>query len=204
MYIVKCILIKFLKFKDKNRYVQCLYYFKRHCYLFSGTNWTWEIVSMLTKEAAEYQKGRKRPTILEHSTQEFFEKMASPRVLSTHLQFHHIPDDIKNRKCKIVYVQRNPKDVCVSFHKFLQSEMNSDIPWNDYVNLFANADEGKVYYYYLFYGYLVRLTPSPPQIIKNRENCLKLYHIHVYIYIVEALQEYFDHITGCYEIQYPV
>ncbi|KAJ8308912.1 hypothetical protein KUTeg_013786 [Tegillarca granosa] len=106
------------------------------------TNWTWEIVSMLAKGIAEYQKGRKRPTILEHSTQEFFEKMASPRVLSTHLQFHHIPDDIKRRKCKIVYVQRNPKDVCVSFHKFMQSEMNSDISWDEYVHLFANADEG--------------------------------------------------------------
>lgn len=48
----------------------------------SGTNWIWEIVNMLVRETAEYQKDRKTPTILELQTQDYFDKMTSPRILT--------------------------------------------------------------------------------------------------------------------------
>ncbi|XP_014673628.1 PREDICTED: sulfotransferase 1C2-like [Priapulus caudatus] len=48
-------------------------------------------------------------------------KMASPRLMKTHIPFHLLsPDITKQRKTpKIVYISRNPKDMCVSDHKFL-------------------------------------------------------------------------------------
>ncbi|KAK3021512.1 hypothetical protein RJ639_046968 [Escallonia herrerae] len=40
--------------------------------------------------------------------------MPSPRLFHTHLHYRVLPDSIKNSKCKIVYITRNPKDAFVS------------------------------------------------------------------------------------------
>ncbi|KAJ8299713.1 hypothetical protein KUTeg_023773 [Tegillarca granosa] len=110
-----------------------------------GTNWLWEIVNMLIKGNAEYEKGRKIPTVIEHAKQEHLGEMTSPRVLSTHMKFEYIPKDFIQKKCKIVYIQRNPKDVAVSFYKYRNSEFESmNISWEDYLYMFVNSREGLV------------------------------------------------------------
>ncbi|PIA63210.1 hypothetical protein AQUCO_00200909v1 [Aquilegia coerulea] len=43
----------------------------------------------------------------------------SPRIFHSHLPYHALPDSIKNSKCKIVYIARNPKDTFVSLWHFL-------------------------------------------------------------------------------------
>ncbi|KAJ8299712.1 hypothetical protein KUTeg_023772 [Tegillarca granosa] len=104
----------------------------------SGTNWLWEIVNMLIKGKAEYEKGRKIPTVIEHAKQEHLGEMTSPRVLSTHMKFKYIPKDFIQKKCKIVYIQRNPKDVAVSFYKYRNSEFESmNISWEDYLYIYV-------------------------------------------------------------------
>ena len=43
---------------------------------------------------------------------------SSPRVIKTHLPFEFLPPNLLET-CKVVFVSRNPKDVCVSyFHHF--------------------------------------------------------------------------------------
>ncbi|XP_007010477.2 PREDICTED: cytosolic sulfotransferase 5 [Theobroma cacao] len=44
--------------------------------------------------------------------------MKSPRLFHTHLPYSALPDSIKNSKCKIVYIARNPKDTLVSMWHF--------------------------------------------------------------------------------------
>ena len=48
-------------------------------------------------------------------TYEIVNKMRSPRIIKSHFPEQHLPPDIWNKKAKIVYVARNPKDVAVSY-----------------------------------------------------------------------------------------
>nr|XP_006825115.1 PREDICTED: amine sulfotransferase-like [Saccoglossus kowalevskii] len=74
-------------------------------------------------------------------------EMPSPRLMLSHLhpQFFHTEWRKRNRKCKIICITRNPKDVCVSFYNFLKSltfaEMH--LSWDDWVEAFI---EGRVWY----------------------------------------------------------
>ncbi|XP_014227591.1 sulfotransferase 1C4-like [Trichogramma pretiosum] len=49
---------------------------------------------------------------------EFCENLPSPRYIKCHLPFNLLPRQIRTgeKKPKIVYVSRNPKDVCISFY----------------------------------------------------------------------------------------
>lgn len=44
--------------------------------------------------------------------------MPSPRFIKTHLPFNLLPKQLRDgeKKPKIVYVARNPKDTCISFY----------------------------------------------------------------------------------------
>ncbi|KAF9588969.1 hypothetical protein IFM89_017648 [Coptis chinensis] len=45
----------------------------------------------------------------------------SPRIFHTHLPYNALPDSIKNSKCKIIYIARNPKDTFVSLWHFMNT-----------------------------------------------------------------------------------
>lgn len=47
---------------------------------------------------------------------EFLAKMESKRFIKTHLPFKLLPPSIMEKKAKIVYIARNPKDVIVSYY----------------------------------------------------------------------------------------
>ncbi|XP_021762222.1 cytosolic sulfotransferase 13-like [Chenopodium quinoa] len=50
-------------------------------------------------------------------------EIPSPRLFATHVSYLSLPDSIKNSKCRIVYVCRNPFDTFVSiWHFFLEFE----------------------------------------------------------------------------------
>jgi len=45
------------------------------------------------------------------------QKMKSPRIIKTHLSWQMLPKKLKsNSNARIVYVTRNPRDACVSYH----------------------------------------------------------------------------------------
>lgn len=107
----------------------------------SGTHWLWEITSMLVQGKAERIDAIKEWNMLEGMRQQAFDSLPSPRILNTHVYFRHLPKDFKNRKCKILYMIRNPKDVAVSFYnhheKVLEYEYSG--AWEHYLSRFIKG-----------------------------------------------------------------
>lgn len=115
-------------------------YFSNHFVNFLlGTHLTFELVNMLVRGQAEYIKEDKDMTELELHFPEEFDYLLSPRIFSTHFEFHHIPQDMINKKCKIIHVQRNPRSVAVSFYLHYKSISDDiQISWEDYLFLFTH------------------------------------------------------------------
>ena len=97
-----------------------------------GTHWTWEVVNMLKKGKAEYVSKGKEDFMLEIVDCESFEKLQSPRFINTHLLYETLPNEsIQEKKPKMIFVYRNPKDLVVSAYSFLTG-------WKVYNGTFGN------------------------------------------------------------------
>ena len=110
-----------------------------------GTTWcqemVWNIVNNLDFETAKSKSLDKRIPFLELSAlmgEKAFENFSAedkseneavvasieyckhltskPRILKTHLHFEMLPDGVKEKKPKVIYIARNPRDVVVSFY----------------------------------------------------------------------------------------
>uniref|UniRef100_A0A8C5QSU1 Sulfotransferase n=1 Tax=Leptobrachium leishanense TaxID=445787 RepID=A0A8C5QSU1_9ANUR len=93
----------------------------------SGTIWTQHILSLICSEG--YRNGTEETTTdtripwLETKSPDIhvdWTKYAeiSPRLFTTHLSYSLIPQELKTKKGKVIYVVRNPKDVAASFYHF--------------------------------------------------------------------------------------
>ncbi|XP_070546638.1 sulfotransferase 2B1-like [Ptychodera flava] len=71
--------------------------------------------------------------------------MPSPRLLFCHLPFQLFPRAWQDseKKCKIIYIARNPKDVCVSYYHYTQGIpwAGMDLNWDEWIRAFV---DGKV------------------------------------------------------------
>ncbi|XP_078000049.1 sulfotransferase 1B1-like [Glandiceps talaboti] len=52
-------------------------------------------------------------------------KLKSPRIIMSHLRMPLLPKQLEEKKPKIVYVARNPKDIAVSAYEFCQKELRA-------------------------------------------------------------------------------
>lgn len=74
---------------------------------------------MLLSQSTSYNLWVKQKSLFELCDPiESVTKMPSPRLLMTHMPYRYLPSQLQNGKGKIIYVQRNPKDLFVSFYNF--------------------------------------------------------------------------------------
>jgi len=77
------------------------------------------------------------------ATLKLAERISSPRIIKTHMSWQMLPDQLRtNKKAKIIYVTRNPRDACVSFYnqwKFFQGFVGS---FDDFADAFVNDVAG--------------------------------------------------------------
>lgn len=72
----------------------------------------------------------------------FYEKandMPSPRVLKSHFKLKFLPREIEEKRPKLIYIARNPKDVAVSFFNFtaMTSNCETSNDWSRFLNSFC-------------------------------------------------------------------
>jgi len=117
-----------------------------------GTTWVQEIVWQIFNEGqVKSDHINKRIPFLEWSSTNpveehpDFDALPSPRILKAHLPYNIVPKSAnEDIKCKYIYVARNPKDVAVSFFKFVTSlkffENGFNGPWEFYAKLFVEGN----------------------------------------------------------------
>ena len=108
---------------------------------------------MLIKGNTTYEKKSKENYGLEFHEPYEFDNLPSPRVFNSHIGYRHLPRDLVDIRCKIIFVQRNPKYVAVSFYNHTKKldPLFFDGSWDNYLKLFLN-EKGKSLCFQLFFS----------------------------------------------------
>uniref|UniRef100_A0A8C6VQA7 Sulfotransferase n=1 Tax=Naja naja TaxID=35670 RepID=A0A8C6VQA7_NAJNA len=116
----------------------------------SGTVWTQNIVCLILYEG--HRDGTENRTLIDRAPWlEYnlynvdFTNCPSPRVICSHLPYYLIPKGLRNKRAKIIYVLRNPKDVLVANYHFRKMSARIKTP-KDFDTFLEMFLAGKVFY----------------------------------------------------------
>ncbi|XP_069499293.1 amine sulfotransferase-like [Ambystoma mexicanum] len=89
----------------------------------SGTIFIQQVVSLILNEGHRHRKENivnidRAPWIEYNIKKRDLKNIPSPRLFSSHLPYHLVPRGLRNKRGKVIYIVRNPKDVMVSFYYF--------------------------------------------------------------------------------------
>lgn len=74
---------------------------------------------------------------------EWLKALKNPRLLATHLPYSHVPKQLQELKCKVIYVARNVKDQLVSYYNFHQTAKylgGKKWDWQEFLKLYEKGD----------------------------------------------------------------
>ncbi|CAG2119655.1 unnamed protein product, partial [Medioppia subpectinata] len=112
----------------------------------SGNTWLSEIVSLIMADGVgdrvtDRPISERVPNIFHSPNNQFnydlFEGLTNPRITVNHLELKYLPR-FEGREGKMIYIMRNPKDVCVSCYHF-HHMIKKTIDWVDFSQLFIDG-----------------------------------------------------------------
>ncbi|XP_059171144.1 sulfotransferase 1E1-like isoform X3 [Physella acuta] len=90
----------------------------------TGLHWHQEIVGMLMHKTEKLDAETENSVgFLDARPIHVFSTRQSPRLLVTHVPFRYLPKQALEKKIKIIYLDRNPKDVLVSFYNHVHKHV---------------------------------------------------------------------------------
>uniref|UniRef100_A0A287A8A5 Sulfotransferase n=1 Tax=Sus scrofa TaxID=9823 RepID=A0A287A8A5_PIG len=115
----------------------------------SGTIWAQQILSLIYFEGhrtrTEMVEIYHRVLFLEYNPEKVdYVKRPSPRLFSSHLPYYLAPKGLKNKKPKVIYIYRNPKDVLISYFHFSNWLLTLE-PSHDIEHFMEKFLDGKVF-----------------------------------------------------------
>ncbi|XP_067655488.1 sulfotransferase 1B1-like isoform X1 [Haliotis asinina] len=143
----------------------------------TGTHWVFEMGNMLLGGKAETIQQFKGKLQLELVDDERLSKLPSPRLVNTHFRLSDAPLAMKEKKCKVIYNLRDPRDVAVSlYHAYIDLKVSEcECSFEGFWYLFL---EGKVEVDGLFHHWLdaeefLKKNPDIPVYLNIYEETLK-------------------------------
>ncbi|KAM3599080.1 uncharacterized protein V6R79_026450 [Siganus canaliculatus] len=112
----------------------------------SGTIWTQQIVISIYELAGglhKYSNNYEQMPWLEYQDyHEDFSQRQSPRLFASHLTPVFMPQGLKKKKAKIIYVMRNPKDNIVSFYHFskIMAELDTPLSFEHFLEVYLKGN----------------------------------------------------------------
>ncbi|OWF34644.1 sulfotransferase 1C4-like [Mizuhopecten yessoensis] len=115
----------------------------------------------------------KEDAMMEIHYPEEFDNMPSPRILNTHMPFRVLPSDVTKKRLKIIFVQRNPKDVAVSLFHHMNKLMPDNLQptFKDFISLTIQNPDW--FQYTLQWEKVIAETPDVPMHVVYYESLKK-------------------------------
>uniref|UniRef100_UPI00358E30E1 amine sulfotransferase-like n=1 Tax=Myxine glutinosa TaxID=7769 RepID=UPI00358E30E1 len=113
----------------------------------SGTTWMQNIIALMYMEGDVKQFeniviAQKVPWL--EVQLNVIQARPSPRQICSHLPYHLMPKEFRDKRSKVIYVMRNPKDTLVSFYYFYNMVKHLDTP-KDFQDFLENFINGQVF-----------------------------------------------------------
>ncbi|XP_063600716.1 sulfotransferase 1C4-like [Penaeus indicus] len=117
---------------------------------------------MLNVEKAKQKLAEVCPGTIpdEGLTLQLAEAATTPRIIWTHLPLKLLHPDLLNT-CKVVYVARNPKDVCASYYHFVKN-LESCFFSGTFENLLDGFMAGNLFYG-PYWDHIRQAAEAPPK-----------------------------------------
>ncbi|XP_005105649.1 sulfotransferase family cytosolic 1B member 1 [Aplysia californica] len=108
----------------------------------TGNHWTSEVVSMILRQNLEFSSTQFISHLLDFvgpNVQTSIDQMTSPRNLALHAHMDKLPAQVVEKRLKVIYLLRNPKDVWASGYQMYSTLSYQPLQytgtWNDYVSI---------------------------------------------------------------------
>ncbi|CAG5129585.1 unnamed protein product [Candidula unifasciata] len=141
----------------------------------TGCHWTWEVLSMIVAGKAGHSVMGKNVCFMEVAPLDLLDQVPSRRILNTHVWFDYFPKQVTEKKTKIVFTVRNPKDTAVSYynhHISLFQGQRYNGPFNKWFPLFMEGqlDYGSYFDYHQEWDQVIKNNPGLPILIVSYED----------------------------------
>ncbi|XP_052799243.1 sulfotransferase 1B1-like [Mya arenaria] len=170
----------------------------------TGTNWLYEMLSMIQRRSSARVQDTKMSTMLEANKADVIDTRSSPRVLNSHYRPRFLPKDLCRKQIKTVLCLRNPKDAAVSQYAHMTGMhiYNYKGTFTDWIRPYVEGEmEYNSYADYLnAWQEVIEAGPGYPLHV--------MYFEDLKMKVIEAGPRYFIHVmdfenlkkraTGCY------